>query len=642
MVAGIFSIGTTPTTESLTVDQFYPMPPVTPGNVGVSLSGGGSRALTAGMGQLRALNQLTANGLSLLAQVKALSTVSGGSWLGVPFVYLQPGSPSDTAYFGPWIKDQSTVTPEMLAELPAGNAGVPISSPLFAPKLLAIQALLLHAVLRVPPDMLWQTIIGLNILAEYGLYAPTTLLTPTDTFSFDTATVTRQVTSPALNPSLAGDTIHLYADARDPTRTHRPFLACNSAMFVRQPGTGLELLAPVQITPFTTGIFGTPTGEDGNGCKPGGGGANTFGFNSAYAGASGSTATAAQRRQWSLTDAVGTSSAFFAEALQNVFQGWRQNPEDLAAMVAGNADIILHWIRTKLPIEARAPAAGLLRPNVSPPLAQPALMQSILLDLQEIIPRYQYWPVLDPRPSMPPMPSRFADGGNLENTGISALLAYSDIDSIIAFVNSMTVMQPGPYGVADGSGGFIPGTGVILDASIPPLFGYQPYEAGGLNESRGYVLYGQGRTNKYPMYANNQVFEPVAFPALLHGLWTASGSGSYARPAIFRQRLAVCANNWFGVTPGREVTVVWFYLGFVAEWEALFANNQPIHAIIEVERLTNGFPNYSTLNTNLSATQINLLANLTAWNVNEEERATGVFSSLFKVQPKAEKDGRSC
>ena len=53
---------------------------------------------------------------------------------------------------------------------------MPISSPLFAPKLLAVQALLLHAVLWVPPDMLWPTIIGLNILADYGLYAPTTHL----------------------------------------------------------------------------------------------------------------------------------------------------------------------------------------------------------------------------------------------------------------------------------------------------------------------------------------------------------------------------------------------------------------------------------------------------------------------------------
>jgi len=36
-------------------------------------------------------------------------------------------------------------------------------------------------------------------------------------------------------------------------------------MFLKETGTPLELLAPVQTTPFITGIFGTPTGEDGNG-----------------------------------------------------------------------------------------------------------------------------------------------------------------------------------------------------------------------------------------------------------------------------------------------------------------------------------------------------------------------------------------
>ena len=630
MVTGVFSVGTTTTTESLSVNQFYVTPPATPGNVGVCLSGGGSRALTAGMGQLRALTKLVAaNGQSLLAQVKALSTVSGGSWIGVPFIYLPPGSPSDAAYLGPWIEDQSALTPATLAQLPAGNAGVPISSPLFAPKLLAVQALLLHAVLRVPPDMLWQTIIGLNILADYGLYAPTIHLTPTDTFSFDAAVVATQVTNPNLNPAIAGEPIDLYADIRDPSRTRRPFLICNCAMFLKEPSTTLELLAPVQVTPFVTGIFGTPEGEDGNGRKPGGG-VNTFGFNSAYVSASSIAATVAQTRQWSLTDAVGTSSAFFAEVLQNLFQGWRQNPADLAVLVAANADTIQHWIRTKLPIEARGPAVELLRLNAQPMLGQP-LLQTMLSDLQKIIPSYQYWPVLDPQPTTQPVPSQFADGGNLENTGIAALLAYSDIDSVIAFVNPMTVMQPGAYGVADGQGGFIPETTLIVDACIPPLFGYQPYESGGLGESVGYVRYGQGSSTKYPMYANNQIFEPAAFPTLLQGLWAASGSGSYARPAIFPQRLAVRPNAWFGVTSAREVTVVWFYLSFVTEWEALFANNPSVRAIIELERSTNSFPNYSTLNTNLSATQINLLANLTAWSVNETERVSGLFSSLFKT-----------
>jgi len=238
MVAGMFSARIAPTTEPLSVQQFLSRPERYSGNVGVSLSGGGLRALTAGMGQLRALRKLALHGRSLLAQVKALSVVSGGAWLGVPYVYLQPGGPSDTAYLGPWIEDQAALTPEMLEVLPAGNAGVPISSPMFSPRLLAVQALLLHSVLRVPSDMLWQTLIGLNILSEYGLYAPTLHLAPTDTFSYDTATVSAEITR--RNPTLANERIYTCAAANVAGSERRPFLVCNSAMFLTEPGSSAQ------------------------------------------------------------------------------------------------------------------------------------------------------------------------------------------------------------------------------------------------------------------------------------------------------------------------------------------------------------------------------------------------------------------
>jgi hypothetical protein len=79
------------------------------------------------------------------------------------------------------------------------------------------------------------------------------------------------------------------------------------------------------------------------------------------------------------------------------------------------------------------------------------------------------------------------------------------------------------------------------------------------------------------------------------------------------------------------VTVVWNYLGYVGNWAALFDHNKPVQAIIEAERATKGFPNYSTLDTNLSATQINLLANLAAWSVHEAE-GTRAFSQLFEAK----------
>ena len=130
------------------------------------------------------------------------------------------------------------------------------------------------------------------------------------------------------------------------------------------------------------------------------------------------------------------------------------------------------------------------------------------------------------------------------------------------------------------------------------------------------------------MYANNQIFEQAAFQRFCRD-FERERQWELCDPAIFTQ-LAVLPNKWFGVSSAREVTVVWYYLGSVTTWAELFASNAPVRAIIEAERSTNGFPNYSTLDTNLSATQINLLANLAAWSVNEAERAQA-FSQLFRA-----------
>jgi len=74
-------VATTISTEDLRVARFIDRE--TPGNVGVALSGGGSRAATAAMGQLRALHEL-----GLLDRVRAISGVSGGGWLAAAWTFL--------------------------------------------------------------------------------------------------------------------------------------------------------------------------------------------------------------------------------------------------------------------------------------------------------------------------------------------------------------------------------------------------------------------------------------------------------------------------------------------------------------------------------------------------------------------------
>jgi hypothetical protein len=79
---------------------------------------------------------------------------------------------------------------------------------------------------------------ALHILAPHGLSSPTATLTPDDTFTLNSATQTTSVTNPAanppLNPMLAGEVI--YQVTRGVDRIPRPYLICNTSMFLDQKG----------------------------------------------------------------------------------------------------------------------------------------------------------------------------------------------------------------------------------------------------------------------------------------------------------------------------------------------------------------------------------------------------------------------
>jgi hypothetical protein len=242
-VSGSFSAQVFPTTgpgQALTVSEFINIPKS--GNVAVCLSGGGSRAMSAGMGQLNALEtvRLPLHD-SLLSRVKALSTVSGGSWLGVPFVYL-PSSVSDSDFLGGPYVDPSNLTPASLATFPPSCIGSHITTD-FTIENLIVQADHLYWQ-GVPANMLWQTLIALHLLEPYGLFPFSgSSHTPASLFTYDQATLNAIVQS---NSSLQPETANLV------NKQPRPYLVCNTAMAVT---VGEQvLLAPVQATSFLTGI----------------------------------------------------------------------------------------------------------------------------------------------------------------------------------------------------------------------------------------------------------------------------------------------------------------------------------------------------------------------------------------------------
>ena len=647
----------TPSTERLRIADFVDLGE-TPGNVAICLSGGGSRALTAGMGQLRALRhlRLTDGGPDLLSLSRALSTVSGGSWLGTTWTFL-PSSTSDDDYLNRYADPGSLVPKDgptravTLDTLPPGNLGHSIDTIHFSPELLALQMLWLR-IDDVPTSMLWQTLVGLHILEPYGLFQPGHRHAPTSVFSYDQKTLQRDVIGP--NPVLTGKPAHLVTP-HDAAHSRRPYLLCNCSIFVRQ-AEPFQSLAPVQCTPFWSGLVGNPHGTDANGRLIGGGGMTSFAFNSNFIsesdfpGNSGPEVdvTVGQVRQWSLTDIVGTSSAFFAQVLQDFHLRWKKDPTKLLDAVSRHRDHLRVFARSHLSNETRQKVESMtraeaLRTSQDVDISQLVrdgvgvfwLLQYLVDDLQDILPHYPYWPVRDPKVVRNAQPTRFADGGDLENTGLVDALSYDDVDRVLAGVHSEDPLVTGDRGVMvpDGNGGFqeVPGTRLVVTNEIPPLFGYQPYVAG-----KGYRPYPgddlSSLSDTTAIFRVLRIFDRDAFPEFLQQLWRAMGNqdspddlgpgkpGKKQRVPRVVQTLNVVDNDWCHVQgtradgSSRTVEVLWLYLDRVRDWyEQLQPEVRKILGDFDDPKSFHRFPNYLTVKTDLDAKEINLMSNLTAW-----------------------------
>jgi len=617
------------TTPPLTIDQLY-TPASTPGNVGLCLSGGGTRACCAGMGQLRAFAYLQANGKSLLSQIKALSTVSGGSWLGVPYQYMPASGPADDVYLGSYNADQGSITVADLSTLPDGNAGVPMTSIMFSLEGIAASAVLVYEAFLnlnpnnpLPANMLWQMVMGFNILDSYGLLdLDINSGQPQDMFSATNASLQ---TITQANGSLAAETAYLFADQTDSSRAQRPLHLCNMGLFVNVPSVTFPLLAPVQSNGVMTGTVGAPAkATDTNGSAVGGGGLASFAYNSVFQSQSSSAATVTQARQWSLTDIMGTSSSAFAETVHDQIQQWEADPWQFLQWVWKEAEAVYDWIKSHLPEELQVTARALVARAQQGPQAAAEIN---FPDPEDLVPTYSSWPA--GAPAANPKPNTYADGGSLENNGLASLLAFGGIDSVIVCVNNEIPMATGNAGIPNAGGGWVAGTQIVVDDSIPPLFGYQPYDP-----TNGYVLYtAGGSTPENALFGNSQVFSSDAFIDFLIGLWAAAGrSDAATQPAILKQQLMVQQNTWFGVPPGTQpINVVWVYLNYASDWGALFANTPTVQALINAELASKDFPfpHYDTLQTELTATQINLLAHFSSWSIVSTDQATSVFSALF-------------
>ena len=597
----------------------------TPGNVGFCLSGGGSRAMAAGMGQLRGLKTLCNDkdkNIDLISQTRLISTVSGGTWVGSTFVYL-PDQYSDDTFLGHYTSP-AAYTIDNISHVDDGMVASHLTHGMSL-KSAALQIIFL-LLLNIPKNDIWKTLVSFHLLKPYDLYKikPIEKKAVESFFTYNQQSLQNIVNE---NPDMSNIQAYLVKDNQNSSR--RPYLVCNMSMFVNKPGESFQYLIPVQSTPFYTGVLPSPSHiTDINNQPVGGGAVESFAFNSVAEQIECDFAIASQTQPFSLADAISTSSAFFASVVQNIGENWQDNFDKFLAELPEYIDESLKHLgdlikKDKLIMNLinRIKKRKLVRQSH----AGQRLLKAIS-EMKDLVPKYQYWSVnSSPDPDLRPV--SFADGGDLENSGVAAALVYEDVERLISFANSDTPITAGKYGVLDKNNKTIPGTQIIVDWMLPPLFGYRPYD-----KKLGYQLYENSKSSQDRIFKHNQVFPSDAFPELLKGLWEASGNhdqpGSNRYGANYKQTLTTVENLWFGVKGGRQVTMLWVYTNFISSWYDLLSSD--IQKEIFNNNPTNyyNFPNYSLNDTQLTPEQVNLLAGLTSWNI--VEGSPELFLSMYQ------------
>ncbi|MBO6555098.1 MAG: hypothetical protein JJ957_01255 [Pseudomonadales bacterium] len=349
--------------------------------IGVCISGGGSRSLSAAMGQLRGLQHL-----GLMDKVSWLSCVSGGCWASTLYTYL-PDNISDETFLG-GVADPSSLHWDGKAGDPANLDYMSPNALGSVPQRLGWLELLEKAVefheQGVPENRMWAHAIGALVLSHFGLGNH-----PSKYFSWTSSWLQREILD--LNEGLSVDDFVL-------TREGRPYLVTNATLFYPPDAThGPFRPDPranpylIESTPLGVGIAptfpfaGSPDPGVPGSRDIGGGWVDSFAFGGpAPEKVEGDIVTVpTPATRYRLSDAAGNSSSAFVATILDKFGSQYK------------------W-------------------------------------LEDLVPVFDYWPVNDPADKHnSAYPYFFGDGGNFEDTGIAGLIRRK-IPRIVSFVNGNT------------------------------------------------------------------------------------------------------------------------------------------------------------------------------------------------------------
>lgn len=227
--------------------------------IGVCFSGGGAMSASASVGQMRGLHAL-----GLLAQVGAISAVSGGSWFATIFSYA-PTTISDSTLLGAVVAPDA-ITLDSLSILDPHYIAAPFTT-FSTERLSAIKTAMMIEIGQQPNppfNRLYARTLNEFLLTPFGLADPHKL------FTLDQLAVAQIIANnPALRPA------DFYT-----MRPDRPYLIAGAAQ--AYPLGADQRLRAVEITPLYTGLPQYFPGEGPAGVDIGGGYVESFAFDATF------------------------------------------------------------------------------------------------------------------------------------------------------------------------------------------------------------------------------------------------------------------------------------------------------------------------------------------------------------------------
>ncbi|MGH1426477.1 MAG: hypothetical protein ACRBEE_00945 [Arenicella sp.] len=490
-------------------------------NCGICFSGGGTRAMSAAMGQMRGLNNL-----GILKNARYISCVSGGSWASSVYTYYKSGPSNDNELLGtsPNSSERLTWTlTDWTNNLASYNLAYPATSD--------FRNTLLGYMDKHPINMAWSYAVRDVFFQPFGL-------DDANYFSLDSTSVDNALNAnKTLQPNWSSDNF-------DITQSDRPYLIVNGTlMWPIEVGHTVNRVL-VQFTPLYTGNpFALQLKEKHLLEKPstlntGGGVLDSYAFGS-------SGPNTAPGKALEMPEPTVPFSIWHASGISSTAYGY---------------DFAKYHV------------------------------------IEGYIPQMNYWAVTDSSESQSETAMQyFADGGNLENNGIMAMLQRK-VEKIIVFVNSETPISKNAKGT------------IVIDSDMPSYFGLQN-----------------------AAFPNNTLFESSEYQTLLDGLWESNKTQNGL--AMHSQTYTTIENTWFG-TPSYSVEVLWVYNSPVQKWiDTLSPDMQAtVNEGISGKGPLKNFPNYSTIGeewfhlVELSAPQVSTIADMFAWSI---EQNASTFEALL-------------